>query len=196
MRRTSNSRYSELCGIIGGIGPEATNYLFYLIIRFSSAKKDQDHIPLLIFNNPLIPDRTGYLVYGKESPLPELIHTAMILKAAGATFLSIPCNTAHAFISGIEAEVKIEILNMIQLTAKHILNHYGKDITVGLLATDGTVQSRIYQDVFSTLSSKTDILVPDKEGQKRVMDAIYGEKGIKASFCDEHNATLLQNEAE
>ena len=196
MERTSSSCHREFCGIIGGIGPEATNYLFSLIIRFSGAKKDQDHIPLLIFNNPLIPDRTGYLVAGKESPLPELVRTAMVLKAAGASFLAMPCNTSHAFIAEIEAEVNIEILDMIQLTAKHIISHYGKDITIGLLATDGTLESMIYQDKFSKFALKTDILVPNKEGQTRVMEAIYGETGIKASFCDEHNATLLKNEAE
>lgn len=39
-------------GILGGMGPEATIDLFYKIIKFSPAEKDQDHLRLIIDNNP------------------------------------------------------------------------------------------------------------------------------------------------
>lgn len=187
---TSKS-YNNICGIIGGVGPAATSYLFNLIIKLHPVKKDQEHVPLLIFNNPQIPDRTEHLVYGKESPLLELIHTANVLKNAGATFLAIPCNTAHFYIKDVEKKVGIKILNMIYLTGQHILTSFGKKITVGLLATDGTIKSNIYQNEINGV----EIITPDMQGQKNVMEAIYGKRGIKASFVDEHNFQLLHTEA-
>ncbi|MCK4345846.1 MAG: aspartate/glutamate racemase family protein, partial [Bacteroidales bacterium] len=47
-------------GILGGMGPEATVFMFNLIVAMTKAEKDQDHIPILINNNPQIPDRTGF----------------------------------------------------------------------------------------------------------------------------------------
>lgn len=188
---SASKHYRNVCGIIGGLGPAATSYLFSRIINLHSAKKDQDHIPLLIFNNPQIPDRTAHLVYGKESPLSELIQTANVLKNAGATFLAIPCNTSHAYIKDIEKNVGIKILNMIQLTAQYIRTTFGANITIGLLATDGTIKSNIYQNAINGVR----VITPDKKGQKNVMEAIYGKRGIKASFADERNFKLVYTEA-
>ncbi len=78
--------YYNVCGIIGGVRPSATSYLFDLIIKHQKVNRDQNHITLLIYNNPQIPDRTEHLIYGKENSLPELIHSAKILKNSGATF--------------------------------------------------------------------------------------------------------------
>lgn len=185
------NHYRNICGIIGGLGPAATSHLFTLIVNLQITKKDQDHIPLLIFNNPQIPDRTKHLVYNKESPLPELIRTAKVLKSAGASFLAIPCNTAQAYIIDIEKEVEIKIINMIKLTAQHIINSFGKDPIVGLLATDGTILSRIYEKELNGVK----IIIPDAAGQKNVMEAIYGNQGIKASFINDKNSQLLHREA-
>lgn len=48
---------TKTVGIIGGMGPEATLDLFYKIIKATPAKKDQDHIHIIIDNFPQIPDR-------------------------------------------------------------------------------------------------------------------------------------------
>ena len=82
-------------GILGGMGPEATLHLFNLIIKNTPASKDQDHIPVIIYNNPLIPDRTMHIVYNEESPLALLIEGAQHLERAGADMILIACNTAH-----------------------------------------------------------------------------------------------------
>ncbi|PIZ99344.1 MAG: aspartate racemase [Candidatus Levybacteria bacterium CG_4_10_14_0_2_um_filter_35_8] len=183
--------FREICGLIGGVGPSATNYLFGLIINMNNVRKDQDHIPLLIFNNPQIPDRTQHLVYAKKSPLPELILTAKVLKKAGATFLAIPCNAAHPYILDIEREVGIKVLNMVPLVAEHIFNLYGRNIKIGILATDGTIKSNIYLNEIGAGK----VLIPDSRGQKNVMEAIYGKRGIKASFLDTNNFEILYSEA-
>lgn len=184
--------YHEICGIIGGVGPAATNYLFGLIIKLhKAAKKDQNHIPLLIFNNPQIPDRTEHLINGGENPLSELIQTANILKKAGATFIAIPCITAHVYIKEIEKEAGIKTINLIKLTLDHIRTAFGKTAIVGLLATDGTIKSNIFKDEMNGLN----IVIPDKHGQKNVMEAVYGKYGLKASCLNNRNFKLLYHEA-
>lgn len=187
--------YTELLGIIGGVGPEASNYFVSLLIKLrrKDAKTDQDHIPFLLFNNPQIPDRTSYLLYSGENPLPELVATGMVLKNAGATFIVIPCNTAHAFVEQVESMVGLEVLNMIRLTAEHIVEKYGTKVTVGILGTDGTMKSKLYEKTFAVVSKDAIVIVPDEAMQKKVMGAIYD---IKASSVNNSNFSILHEAAE
>jgi len=187
--------YKELVGIIGGVGPEATNYFTSLLIklRLPYATKDQDHIPYLLFNNPQIPDRSKHILFNGENPIPEIIKTGLLLKRAGATFLVIPCNTAHTFTEEMEKGIGLPILSMVDVTAQHIYETYGKDVTVGVLATDGTVQSGTYQKAFTRIAPEMSVLFPDTKGQMDVMRAIYE---IKAFSVNELNSQLLYNAAQ
>ena len=65
-------------GILGGMGPEATVYLFELIVKMTDADKDQEHIPVIIYNNPKIPHRTDAILGGGTSPLPFLIENQIV----------------------------------------------------------------------------------------------------------------------
>jgi len=102
----------KIIGILGGMGPEATLDLFHKIIKLTYAEKDQDHLRIIIDNNPKIPDRTDAISGTGKDPLPKLIVTAQILEKAGADFIIIPCNTAHYFISEIQQSIKIPILTL------------------------------------------------------------------------------------
>ena len=92
-------------GIVGGMGPEATSMLFSHIIKFTNAKKDQDHIRVFIDNNSSIPDRTEYILGSGEDPLPYLIDSAKKLEEIGSNVLIMPCNTAHYFFNGMKEAV-------------------------------------------------------------------------------------------
>lgn len=177
-------------GILGGLGPEATIKLNQMIFECTLASKDQEHVPTITYNNTQIPDRTAHIVYGGESPLPELIKTAKSLEQIGASFILIPCNTAHYYYDLLQAELRIPILNMISETAKFIKNNYGDVKKVGLLATTGTVLSGIYFKEFE--KQGIDIITPSFDDQEnKVMSAIYGVEGIKAGF-KETPASLLK----
>ncbi len=59
-------------GIIGGLGPMATAYLLQLIIEMTDAKTDQEHLDVIVFDRPSVPDRTSYILDPeKPSPLPS-----------------------------------------------------------------------------------------------------------------------------
>ena len=59
----------RVIGILGGMGPEATAELFSRIIKDTPAQKDQDHLRIIIDNNPKIPDRSEAIVKRARSLL-------------------------------------------------------------------------------------------------------------------------------
>ena len=174
-------------GIIGGMGPLATADLFRKIVEQTEAARDQDHIHILIDNNTNIPDRTAALLSGGESPVPELRRSAARLTAMGAEGLMMPCNTAHCFHGGAPAVPAAPVRPMTELT-RGALEKRG--VTgAGLLATNGTIQTGVYQKHFGDIR----LLTPEGEDQAAVMDMIYG--GVKAGVMD-YDASRVQAAAE
>ena len=162
----------KIIGILGGMGPEATADLFLKVIKSTPAKKDQDHLRIIVDNNPQIPDRTAAILHGGEDPTPMLVETARNLERAGASFLIIPCNTAHYFHGPIQKAVSIPVLHMMSATADEIKARGIKK--AGLLASDGTVQSGLYHKAL--VQRGIEVIVPSPKTQEQVMAAIYGVK--------------------
>ena len=161
-------------GIIGGMGPLATADLFEKIVGHTKAVCDQEHLHVVIDSNTNIPDRTAALLHGGADPLPELVKSAGRLEKMGADVLIMPCNTAHNYYDGIAAAVSVPVLHMVRLTAQALVERGVKK--AGLLATDGTVRTGIYQKSFA--GSGVELLTPDEAGQRAVMEMIY--QGVKA----------------
>lgn len=166
----------KVIGIMGGMGPEATAELFMRIIRATPAKRDQDHLRIIIDNNPKVPDRTAAILGEGPDPMPEMLKTGQVLERAGADFIVIPCNTAHHYFNELTRNLRIPILHMIRLTAEKIHREHREVERAGLLATVGTIRSRIYHNAFEGVGVK--ILTPSDGLQVQVMEAIYAH--IKA----------------
>ncbi len=167
-------------GILGGVGPSATVDLMNKIIAHTPARRDQDHIKMIVEQNPQIPDRTANLVYNEEDPTIAMFSTCKRLEAEGADVIAIPCNTAHAFVESIQQYLMIPIINMLDATVDHIVKIYGDTVSIGLLATDGTIASRVYHDIAERYN--LNMVTPDLKFQKDVMDSIYGTYGVKAGY--------------
>ncbi len=164
----------KIIGILGGMGPEATIDVFYKIIKLTPVKKDQDHLRIIIDNNPKIPDRTSAILGEGEDPLPALKQTAQNLEKAGADFIIIPCNTAHYFLSSIQESVRIPVLNMIEETVKEAQKRIPYVKKVGLLASIGTYKTKIYHQYFYKF--KIEVISSENEEQAEVMKIIYAVK--------------------
>jgi aspartate racemase len=169
-------------GIVGGVGPAATVDFLDKIVRNTPARRDQEHFKVVVEQNPQIPDRTAHLLKGGTDPTIALYAACKRLEADGASIVAIPCNTAHAFVGRIQPFLSIPIVNMLQETAETIRKKHGECSKVGLLATSGTVESRVYHDV--AVPAGFELIVPDAENQERVMNAIYGPRGAKAGFTE------------
>ena len=169
-------------GMIGGLGPAATVDLYDKITKATPAKNDQEHIRVVIEQNPQIPDRTKCLLDNGEDPTLALYNCAKRLEKDGCDALIIPCNTAHAFAPYMERHLSIPFINMQKACMDEIEAKFGEKARVGLLATTGTVKTGIYSKKAEAMGIA--MFVPDAEHQERVMAAIYGPKGAKAGFTD------------
>jgi aspartate racemase len=164
----------KIIGILGGMGPEATIDLFYKIIKFTPAEKDQDHLRIIIDNNSKIPDRTAAILGSGKSPLPALKESARNLEKAGADFIIIPCNTAHYFLTLIQESVKIPILNMIEETVKETQKRISQIQKVGLLASISIYETEIYHQHFKKINIV--VISPEEKDKKEIMKVIYAVK--------------------
>lgn len=136
-----------MLGILGGMGPASTEMLYKKIIDHTEASCDQEHLDLVILNHATVPDRTVSILEGKtDEILKILISDGKKLKTIGATFLAMPCNTAHTFIAELEEGVGLPFLNMVEETVLAVAEQGMKNIAV--LATEGTVQAGLYHKSF------------------------------------------------
>jgi aspartate racemase len=133
-------------GVIGGMGPAATVDLFAKLVAATGAERDQDHLRILIDNNPRLPNRNDAIAGLGPSPGPQLAAAARGLQQAGADFLVIACNTAHAFQPDIEAAVAIPLVSMIDATVDAAMKNGAE--RVGVLAADGCRRARLYDRAF------------------------------------------------
>ncbi|MDR7536034.1 MAG: amino acid racemase [Armatimonadota bacterium] len=173
-------------GVLGGMGPWATLDFFARLLRLTPASRDQDHLRVLIDNNPAVPDRTAVLLGHGEDPTPWLVAGARGLAAAGADVLAIPCNTAHAFYPAIAGSVAIPVLHMMEEAAAAAAQAYPRLRRVGLLATAGTVRTGLYARAFGRYHVET--IVPRGQEQAAA-DALIA--AIKAGPGPGHRAAAV-----
>ncbi|WP_237076348.1 MULTISPECIES: aspartate/glutamate racemase family protein [unclassified Neglectibacter] len=162
-------------GIIGGMGPMATAYLLQLIIEMTDAKTDQEHLDVIVFNRPAVPDRTAYILDNtKPSPLPVLRDAAQKLTGLGAGVLCAPCVTSHYFYEALSGGIPVPFVHMLRETAEE-LRRAGRRKT-GVMATTGTVRMGLFQSALGEAGIEAQL--PSPACQELVMSMIYDE--IKA----------------
>jgi len=166
----------KVIGVLGGMGPLATQIFYGMVIENTAAGCDQDHIDMIILSSASIPDRTEALLSGKTEPLYEaLLKGCALLERSGAGFIVIPCNTSHFFADRLQSDVKIPIINMIREAAFAVSPAGKKGMRVGILATTGTISTGLYQA--ELIKAGHIPFVPSDDNQKLVMKIIYD--GIK-----------------
>ena len=173
-------RYGQpVLGILGSVGPLVTALLMRMVIEKTPARIDQEHIPMIVFNDPQIPDRTAHILdRSKPDSLPEMAKVARWLQEAGADFIAIACNTAHFYCDGISASVSIPVLNIMDETAREVCSSAPEVRRVGLMATEGTVASGVFETYFARRG--VSLVVPDAVDQRLLNGLIYDK--VKASL--------------
>ncbi len=163
---------TRVIGVLGGMGPAATADFYQKIIRATPAKGDQDHLKVLIFSNPQVPDRTAAIRGEGPDPLPVLVASAQVLIQGGADLITIPCVTAHHYYDSLQQAVHVPILHLIGETVTAVLADSPHVRRLGLLATTGTLQTRLFERYFEPRGFT--LIAPEPEVQiSCVMEAIY-----------------------
>lgn len=163
-----------MLGIIGGMGPMASAAFYDMISSKTDASCDQENLNLILLSHAAMPDRTRAILSKDEAQIEavrsKLLADAIFLQNAGCTAIAVTCNTAHYFVNMIEDELDIPFIHLIRETAEAVASEFGAR-KVAVLATDGTIETRLYQDELS----KRGVIAftPKAEVQALVMHEIY-----------------------
>ncbi len=185
---------SPVVGVIGGLGPAATALFLQLVVDLTPARRDQEHLDLIVLDHSTTPDRTAAILDpAMPDPTASLTRDARRLEALGAAFVSVPCNTAHHFFDELERTVSIPLVSIVHETARaardRALERAGALAGAGnaaapaphtprvaVLATDGTRAAGVYQHALEALGCE--VRLPSETQQALVMSVIYD--GVKA----------------
>lgn len=171
----------KLLGILGGMGPQASSSFYQYIINHTNASKDQEHIDIILYSHASIPDRTTAIKEGNSEILDILKKDLIKLESFGSDFIAITCNTSHYFIDKLRNSINIPIVSIVDETVEYLKNNGIKKI--GLMATDGTLNTRIYTDKLE--KNGISVVAPSNDKQIKVMDIIYKyiKSGIEFDNC-------------
>ena len=151
------NRNAPILGVLGGLGPMATAYYLELIIKMTDAATDQEHLQSIVMNFPTVPDRTAYILgRSSNSPLEPMVALGKQLKAMGAAVIATPCITAHYFHSALQEQIGLPMIHGIACVARQLKESGIR--RVGLMATDGTVQSGIFQRQLEALGFRVFVI--------------------------------------
>jgi aspartate racemase len=164
------------------MGPEATMAYVAKIIAMTPARCDQEHIPMLIDNNTAVPNRQAAILRGGKDPSDAIAMMGRRLESAGADFLVMPCNSAHAYLDCLLNHTTIPFLSMIDVTTAACAPYQ----SVGVLATDGCIMSGEYQRALNEIGVRA--ILPGEKELATIMQAI---DSIKAGEMRETTVTRL-----
>ena len=161
-------------GVLGGMGPDATVDFMSKVIALTESGRDQDHVHMLVDQDPTVPNRQVAISSGVDDVSPHLADMARRLETAGADFLVMVCNTAHVFLDKAREATRIPFISIIDETVKEIDRRCRDARKVGVMATDGCLDTNIYQQAIS--ASGRSALVPDAANMKILMGQINAIK--------------------
>lgn len=131
-------------GVLGGMGPLATADFLAKLVSATPAARDQDHLSTIVYSDPTTPDRTAAILGHGPSPLPSLLRGIAFLNEAECALIAIPCNTAHYWYTEMQAASRVPIIHIVDALVESLRGVNPRPPRVGLLATTGTLASRIY----------------------------------------------------
>lgn len=166
-------------GVLGGMGPDATLDFMAKVIALTAAEADQDHIHMIVDHNPKVPNRQAAIRRKDPAVGRELAAMAQKLENAGADFLVMVCNSAHAFLEPIRQSTSIPFVSIIDESVREIERILPGARHVGVLATDGLIEAGLFQDAL--IDAGRVAVVPEGDELQQLMTLIHrikaGDKG-------------------
>ncbi|MBD1143845.1 aspartate/glutamate racemase family protein [Pelagibacterales bacterium SAG-MED33] len=168
-----------MIGILGGMGTQAGLDFCNKLAVLNRGKIDQEYPLFLLYNKSNIPGRpesigsqtknlsnkstnkNSKIKY--ERVLKSLLKGCKLLEKNKCRFIVIPCNTAHYWYDDLQKKINIPIINMPKEVFKFTKKNCKKNSKVGLLATEGTLKTGVYNNFFD---ENYNLLKPSKNIQK------------------------------
>lgn len=169
-----SSRPELAVGVLGGMGPQATVDFLAKLVEATPVASEQEHLRVLVDSNAKVVDRNQAIAGTGPSPGPQLAAMARGLEQAGAGFLVMACNTAHAFEGDIRAAVRIPFVSMVEEAVDACVRDHPGARRIGLLAAPGCIASGLYQDALLRRALEPLLLPPLQ--QRRFNELLYDIK--------------------
>ena len=164
-------------GIIGGMGPAATVDFMARLVAVTPASTDQEHIPVVVWSDPTVPDRVAAVRGQGASPVPWMRAGVEGVTQLGAQVVAVACNTAHAFLEESTAGVDVEVVSMVEAAALALEEAGAAEGRVLLLGTRGLVEADLYQRALG--EHGIEAAVPDDPGQEALSALILRVKAAE-----------------
>ena len=164
------SAEQKTVGVIGGLGPEACVDFMATVLRITPAKTEQEHVRMLVEQNPQVPNRQDAILRGGENPAPALADAARRLGDAGCDFIVMPCNTAHAWEAEIRAACSVPFVSIIDVSVRALPTNAS---AIGILASPACMAGGMFQAALEERGKQSVVL-----DEQQLGDAIKrGETG-------------------
>jgi aspartate racemase len=156
-------------GILGGVGPQATAYIYQNIIQQSASSHgavNNDDYPYVVFASVPVPD----FISDKDNidrAKEMLIEAAQGLVKSGCETLCIGSNTVHLLLDDVQAAVQVPFISMVELVAKECHTRGYKK--VALLGTPVLIESGLYDKAMQEYG--IDLMTPDNK-QETICDSV------------------------
>jgi len=190
---------ADLLGVLGGMGPLATVDFMRKLVDETPAAGDAEHVPVVVYSVPQVPDRPGAILRGGPSPLPAMAAGVRVLRAAGATRMAIACNTAHYWYEALAREAGVPIAHIVDAAYEELAAQCPAARRVGVIGTTGTIVAGFYQDrlaahglqaVLSTESDQNEYVLPAIAAVKR--NDLPRAQALAVRACNGLNASGAQ----
>ena len=136
-----------MIGILGGMGTQAGLDFCNKLAMLNRGKIDQKYPLFILYNKSNIPGRPENL-HKYNKVLKSLIAGCLLLQKSQCKFIVIPCNTAHYWHKDLQKKIKIPIISMPKEVYLHAKSNCKKNSRIGILATEGTLQTNVYNKFF------------------------------------------------
>ena len=133
-------------GILGGMGPEASGYLYRLLIEKAISDFDAKHnddFPEILLHSIPVPD---FIASDdkKHEALRMLQDRVRLLNDLDISCLAIACNTAHILLPELQRVTQVPFVSMIEAVISRIKRDGLQKI--GILGTPSTLRTRLYKN--------------------------------------------------
>ena len=169
-----------MIGILGGMGTQAGLDFCNKLAILNRGKIDQEYPLFLLYNKANIPGRPESIgihtrnlsnrfvnIQSKKKynlVLKSLLKGCQLLKKSKCKFIVVPCNTAHYWYDDLKKKIRLPIINMPKEVFNHTLKKCKKNSSIGLLATEGTLRTGVYNKFYD---KKYKLIFPNTLLQKK-----------------------------
>ena len=172
--KKNNGKKKLIAGVLGGMGPLATVDFMSMVIDLCPIVTEDDHVRLLVDQNPHIPNRQIVSNIKSKNIGSMLADGALKLQNVGADFIVMPCNTAHMFSDDIKTRINIPFIHIVDETINEITEYFPEKKSVGIMATSACINAKIYQDGLTVNNKKFHL--PSESYQDECMKSIFDIK--------------------